>query len=121
MPDQHLRLALDDLLDVATEAMRVAKTHRARPKDAARAFHNATLIGMRLQDLAGALRRRARDTAEDPDADLTDQQRHAYQETFDAFGYLAVQCIGLSAGMHCAANALDHLAEVTRKHPDVTI
>jgi hypothetical protein len=121
MSDQHLPHALGDLLHAANDALNQAKAHYTHPKDAARAFHEAVYVGMRLLDLASVIRFRLRDLLEYPDTDLTDQQRRAYEEVFAEFNYLAKQCIGLSTGMSRAATALDNLAEVTRKHPDARI
>ncbi|MEV0089124.1 hypothetical protein [Saccharopolyspora sp. NPDC050642] len=121
MPDQHLPRALGNVLHAAREAQKQAYAHYTHPGDAARAFFEAVYIGMSLLDLASAIRFHIRDIVEDPDTDLTDTQRRAYEEVHAEFNYLAKRCIGLSTGMSRAATALDHLAEVTRKHPNAKI
>ncbi|MDA3644163.1 hypothetical protein LZ318_31875 [Saccharopolyspora indica] len=117
----HLPHALQELTRVAHEARIQANAHDTRPADAARAFQEASFVGLYLMDMASWIRFRMHALLEDPEANLTDQQRRAYQETYTAFNQLAKRCIGLSTEMSRVATALDHLADAGRDNPRVRV
>ncbi|WP_139182871.1 hypothetical protein [Actinopolyspora xinjiangensis] len=113
MPQDALPTALDHLVETAHELRHASRTV-SNPYEAARAFDRSMQMTLALQDMADVLRRRARDRAEDPDNGLTNQQRAAYAETFEAFHKLVRDCIGMTAGLQGVARALDGLDRTTR-------
>ncbi|WP_258348277.1 hypothetical protein [Saccharopolyspora gregorii] len=105
---------MHDLI-TATKALKAARHAPASPQEAKEAFRDSIDVGINLNRFADTLHKRVDRVLDDPEVEMTSQQRDAYQDLREQLHQLVRGCIYLTGGFYRVDKALHQLSATTQR------